>query len=274
MRRLSLAILLSLCACGDDAPSSTGMGTTPGGSGAETTPSSAEGPSSGAATVGDGDATVTAGNDATTASHDDSNPDGSEGDDATAGTTGDEEPPVPACGFTCATPGDCIQPSPLYTPEHFECNEGVCEWQGCVDDGECQAAYANPFYRCGEVEGSSVPTCYQACPDDVAQCFLPSPLYDNDNWACNAGRCEWQGCVDDMECVQAFENGGYVCDTEGGGTPTCVGTCDDPTDCQQPSPLYDANNWACEDHRCRWVGCMGDMECMDAYMSGNAACDP
>lgn len=192
-------------------------------------------------------------------------------DDGAGESTGAPTPAFPTCMFTCVSPDDCAQPSPLYTPDHYACNDGTCAWLGCADDSECQAAYQNPAYRCGEVDGVAVPTCYPAC-DDVGQCVLATPIYDADNWECSAGRCAWLGCTDDAECQATYQNPSYACVEIGGPTPTCLATCDVADDCIQPSPLYDGENWTCDAGVCRWIGCLDDGECQDALMNPDVVC--
>lgn len=178
------------------------------------------------------------------------------------------------CVGMCEQASDCGQPSPLFD-DNWACNDSQCEWTGCMNDGECQAAFMNGNYVCRDVDGSGVDQCVPTC--NVANdCAQPSPLYDN-NWACSDdGECEWQGCTDDTECQAAFMNGNYICgDKEGFDVPQCIATCEEANDCTRPSPLYDGDNWTCERERCEWLGCNDDQECMSGLMSSAQVCvDP
>jgi hypothetical protein len=268
MRNSLFALLLAACACGGNNSDSNDTGPSPD-SGADDTPATGDASADDGVTgaAADSDATSAPGVDTTAATAPGESSDGDSG-----ASTGDAPPALPSCQFTCTAPVDCAQPGALYTPAHYTCDDGTCEWLGCMSDLECQDTYQSAAYRCGEVDGIAVPSCYPAC-DDVAQCFLPTPLYDNDNWACEDNRCAWLGCVDDIECQQTYQNASYVCADVGGPTPTCIGTCDAPADCLQPSPLYDGDNWACEDNRCEWLGCNTDRECANAFMNGNVVCE-
>ena len=122
----------------------------------------------------------------------------------------------------------------------------------------------------GEPE-PAVPMCVATC-QEPSDCGLPSLLYNEDNWACNAGECEWLGCLDSGECIQAFMNGNYECRDVGEDVDQCVATCTEAGNCSRPSPLYD-NNWTCSDAgECEWTGCMDDGECQAAFMNASYIC--
>ena len=203
---------------------------------------------------------------------DDSADNGSDGsDDSDGSTTGEPEPEVPMCVGTCEEAADCAQPSLLYGPDNYECAGGQCLWLGCNDDNECMATFMNPNMACLDVDGSDVPQCVGLC-DVPNDCVQPSLLYDQNNWACTAGRCDWLGCQEDNECVMALSNGNAVCDDGGADVPQCVGACEDASDCTQPSPLYLEDNFACEAGQCVWQGCNDDAECQQAFMNANQVC--
>jgi len=54
--------------------------------------------------------------------------------------------------------------------------------------------------------------------------------------------------------------------------PTCVATCSAPSDCATSSAAFDADNYACESGRCRYVGCKNDDECKSTFSSAFYAC--
>jgi hypothetical protein len=47
----------------------------------------------------------------------------------------------------------------------------------------------------------------------------------------------------------------------------CVERCVAPSDCATSAASVDADNWACEDGACRYLGCLSDAEC-DATFGG------
>lgn len=116
----------------------------------------------------------------------------------------------------------------------------------------------------------AVPMCTATC-ERPSDCGLPSPLYNQDNWACNAGECEWLGCHDNNECIFAFMNNNYECHDVGEDVDQCVATCSEANDCSRPGPLYD-DNWTCSDSECEWTGCTDDAECQAALMNANYIC--
>lgn len=233
---LALAVTLALAlACSDDA-SSGGAG----GSGAA---------SAGGAT-GVGGGTGTAGS-------------GGEGA-AGAGT-----PAVPTCATPCEVPDDCTTGSLLTDADNWSCEEARCRYLGCVSDSECQDTFGNPDFVCSQA--GALPTCQSTCSAPV-DCATATPLTDEDNWDCRNSACVYLGCASDLECQDALQAVNYVC-ADLGGTSTCVQTCSAPFDCLTPTPLYDIDNWTCQDDRCVWVGCLSDLECQQSLMSPTSVCD-
>lgn len=183
------------------------------------------------------------------------------------GGAGANAPSLPTCIGICDTAQDCATASPITDADNWAC-DGACEYLGCLSDAECQMAYANPNYACASLGG--VDTCVQVC-DVVEDCFLPSPLYDGGNWACESQRCEYLGCTSDEECQEGLQTPNYAC-LDVGGTPTCQRTCESPADCLTPTPLYDADNWACEEGLCAFQGCNSTEECVQTLMNPNYVC--
>ena len=67
--------------------------------------------------------------------------------------------------------------------------------------------------------------------------------------------------------------------TAGGGgqapapLPACYATCTVVADCVSASPLTDADNYACTNNRCEYLGCQGTSECTDAFMNPDYVCE-
>lgn len=176
------------------------------------------------------------------------------------GGGGASQPSVPFCLPACSTAADCDLGSLPYDADNYACDAGTCVYQGCNDDAECQAlgayvcrAGADPLML------GAANICVQAC-SAVGDCVTASAPYDDDNYACVAGGCQYQGCNSDSEC-QAL--GDYVCHDAGFGVAFCQVACAAAADCDiGGGPAYDADNYTCEAGTCVYVGCHDDGECL------------
>jgi hypothetical protein len=117
--------------------------------------------------------------------------------------------------------------------------------------------------------------CVETC-QSPADCVpaQTSALTDADNYACNAGRCQYKGCNSTAECQAVYMSNAYVCGTVSGNPlPACYESCNGPADCViAGSTLYDTDNWACDGGKCRWTGCNSTAECQGAFMSQGYVC--
>jgi len=53
------------------------------------------------------------------------------------------------CVLACDTVADCETPSAAFDADNYECDSGgVCRYQGCNTDGECQASFSSDQYVC------------------------------------------------------------------------------------------------------------------------------
>jgi hypothetical protein len=109
----------------------------------------------------------------------------------------------------------------------------------------------------------AVPGCQPAC-STAADCDLGSAPYDPDNYTCSDGTCHYQGCNSDPECQST---GNFVCRDIGVTIPYCVMPCSSPADCSSGQLAYDADNYACPDGHCVYLGCHSDTECQDVLAS-------
>jgi hypothetical protein len=185
------------------------------------------------------------------------------------GAAGAGTPAVPTCATPCAVLDDCVTGSLLTDADNWTCEEARCRYLGCVSDTECQDTFGNPDFVCSQA--GPLPTCQSTCAAPI-DCATATPLTDEDNWACEASTCVYLGCASDLECQDALQAQNYVC-ADLGGVASCVETCSAPFDCLTPTPLYDLDNWTCQDDRCVWVGCLSDLECQDSLMSPTSVCD-
>src|SRR5690348_13443328 len=57
----------------------------------------------------------------------------------------------PACNLVCTTAQDCGgDTAGLEDANHFQCNAGRCQWQGCKSNAECTAAYQSDHVICAK----------------------------------------------------------------------------------------------------------------------------
>ncbi|NUP09078.1 MAG: hypothetical protein HOW73_23755 [Polyangiaceae bacterium] len=195
------------------------------------------------------------------------------GSDAGGSGTGGSQPFLPTCRLQCSTPSDCFSPSPLFDQDNWSCEESRCVYLGCQNATECEDAFQAPGYDCVAPSGSSVPTCIRTC-GQAADCASPSPVADADNWTCEDSVCVYLGCNSSTECQDTFQSPNYECTTLSGATvPSCNLTCSAPPDCASPTPNADADNWACEDSSCVYLGCNSTAECQDSLMNANYVCE-
>lgn len=127
----------------------------------------------------------------------------------------------------------------------------------------------------GPDAGPALDYCMLSCdvPGDCATGGAGT-IIDANNYACDAGRCVWLGCLSTAECTTTYGDPGYLCEAAFGATvPTCWPTCGAPADCTADSPILDADNYACDGGKCRWTGCNSTTECTSAYQSPDWRCE-
>jgi hypothetical protein len=112
---------------------------------------------------------------------------------------------------------------------------------------------------------NTLAVCKEGCLA-VSDCIISGggPAFDNDNYSCNAGACDYTGCNSDSECASSFPNQNYVCRSVVAGYPAaCVKGCQVANDCTiaGAGPAYDADNYACNSGGCSYLGCNSDTEC-------------
>jgi len=206
-------------------------------------------------------------------------PPGTDAGDPPPGT--DAGPPAPSitfCVLGCAVDADCTTASPAFDADNYRCDDGRCEYTGCVDDAECRATFSNTSYVCRD-PGTGVRTCQQSC-DAAADCGSGTPAFDANNYACEGGLCRYVGCRDDAECESSF-GAGYGCfDRDPPPTPlplpvataNCVRRCAGAADCATDSGAFGADNYACDAGACVYRGCNDDAECRTSLSSASYVC--
>lgn len=194
-----------------------------------------------------------------------------ENSDAGADGSVDGGEGVPGCRAVCNVPADCPQDNPneLNDTDNWTCDEGYCSYKGCNSDEECEAAISN-LYGCLEDGPYGFPMCTMKC-EFVADCDSGGGvLYDEDNYECTNGYCEYQGCKDDAECREGMMSEDYVCvDYYDFRIKTCIPSCTSVVDCvANGEPAYDEDNFDCEDGLCIYTGCNNTEECEETMGHG------
>jgi hypothetical protein len=119
------------------------------------------------------------------------------------------------------------------------------------------------------------PVCVPSC-STAADCATgpAGSIIDANNYACDGGVCRWLGCLSTAECVATYNSRAWTCEAAFGTTvPTCWPTCTAVSQCTNPnSPLLDADNYACDGGKCRWLGCNNTTECTQGNMSPAWTC--
>ncbi len=205
--------------------------------------------------------------------------DGASGDDGGGGTDGGGPgPTTPFCVLGCTVTSDCVTASVAFDADNYRCEADWCRYTGCVDDGECRTAFANPDHVCRD-PGTGVRSCLEGC-SAAADCGSGTPAFDGDNYRCDSGLCIYAGCNADAECESTF-GAAYGCfDVEPPTTPlpiptadaNCVRRCSSAADCGTDSGAYGADNYTCESGSCRYQGCNDDGECQTSLGSSSYVC--
>lgn len=129
---------------------------------------------------------------------------------------------------------------------------------GSTANGGSGGATGHPFHQINCLIPCST---VDDCTDGLADT-------DVDNHECVAGACVWKGCNDDQECSSVY-GAGYVCALTPHATiRACTRACTTPADCDGGNPAHDADNYACVDGACDYLGCSSDAECSDTFGAG------
>lgn len=200
--------------------------------------------------------------------------DGIDGDAGGEGEgEGEEELPLAYCRSECVTASDCVSDgAPVHIDEdNHACNDGVCEYLGCLSEGECDAVgLTADTFTCYREPGLSFSLCVKECTS-VSDCVGggAAGAEDEDNYACDDGACRYLGCRDHDECVVSLGPGARCVDEP--LRPYCSRGCEEPADCviEGASPSYDEDNFECRGGACVHIGCVDDEECA---ASGDLSC--
>lgn len=116
--------------------------------------------------------------------------------------------------------------------------------------------------------GGSMPTipfCQLACAT-ASDCSMGTAPYDADNYSCPSGVCVYEGCNSHTECQVL--GGSYQC-LSSGQLMLCQEPCATAADCSLGTAAHDADNFACQNSACVYLGCNTDSECTSL---GNYVC--
>lgn len=156
---------------------------------------------------------------------------------------------------------------------------------GCSDDGPDLPAETSGASGDGstsartDASGESGPIVQRECRatcTTAADCALGGATLGEDNFACIAGKCEYQGCNSTQECTDDYQKPGYACETvPGGSLKTCFKTCVTAADCATAGDvLADEDNFACTAGKCEYRGCNSTQECRGSAQASNSVCAP
>lgn len=242
----------ALLGCGGEPNDSAAPGAT-----SEANATSASGSGGVADSAGDnvttGDASATATTSETASGSGPQASTGADAGDRGEGTTGPDAGMLPpycheACRDTCIAAQVC--------------RRGRCEI-GCDDQNDCVAGnVCRDFGRGAQ--------CAQSCRA-ASDCALAGAAWGEDHWACDGGACNYLGCAGDDECGPGQvcrEHPGIIELVLGYNAPTCVPACTTPDDCDLGVEPTTADNFACNDGGCQWLGCQGDAECPGGQSCG------
>lgn len=116
---------------------------------------------------------------------------------------------IPTCWMTCDVAADCVvfPDDAVLDVDNYACTDGMCHWTGCNSNAECAASSAaTPI--CKLRPYTIAPTCVEAC-DVPADCAIPLATNDADNFTCDDGGCQYEGCNSTAECIEV--NADTVC---------------------------------------------------------------
>ncbi|NMB75864.1 MAG: hypothetical protein GYA21_12150 [Myxococcales bacterium] len=184
---------------------------------------------------------------------------------------GDGAVTTPACQRVCSSPSDCAQGYAPWDADNYACPDGTCVYTGCRSDTECQSVPGMSGYLCRRLADWTIAQCVMACQTAV-DCAQSYPPWDADNYACTEGACEYLGCLSDEECQAVPSMESYLCRSLYGSWPFCQPGCATAADCDLGSPAYDADNYACRDGLCVYLGCRSDAECRASITAYPTVC--
>jgi hypothetical protein len=198
---------------------------------------------------------------------------GNGGTTSGSGGSGGGQSAVPQCWVACTTAADCAIDQPVYDEDNYACTAGRCDYKGCLSDEECTDTFQSPGWACAAIPGSPVKGCVETCAT-VADCAIPQPILDEDNYACTEGKCDYKGCLSTQECTDTFKTDDYECAAvPGSPVKSCVQKCTSAADCATGEPAFGEDNYACNAGVCEYKGCNSTEECTETYMGPGYVCE-
>lgn len=193
---------------------------------------------------------------------------------------------------SCSQDSDCCLPAstiPCGTfGNSFSCVQGSCRRAGCQDKSEC-VAYAQAIHQ----DNAQDWDCLEGtCPGDLDFCSVAVPSCSKDSdccspgdsnpcgaypnrWHCDQGKCVYDGCSSDNECVAWAQSIGspladsFICQPYAcfdiGYCALKPAPCSTPSDCCSPSSLVPcgtySNRYRCENGGCVLDRCKDHQDC-------------
>ena len=118
-------------------------------------------------------------------------------------------PGLSTCTEACTSVDECVETLISVDLDNWKCTDGGCKYEGCLNDGECEADFGAGA-RCLE-RPNTYAVCAAPCtsPADCVMDGAP-PSADEDNYECRDGLCVSIGCVSNDECT-TVQNAPSVC---------------------------------------------------------------
>lgn len=179
---------------------------------------------------------------------------------------------IALAGLACAGGGGAdLGPSEAGGTDSLDAPDGAPDpdagWsdQGSLPDAEPDA---------GAPPDAALPvrSCRRGC-SAAAECGNGSPAFNEDNYACVVGACEYRDCGSDQDCSDSMGQGA-VCRPSSDGIRRCTAGCTTPHDCSAGRADQDDDNYRCELGGCLYLGCLSDEECRIATAPEPSVCRP
>ncbi len=139
---------------------------------------------------------------------------------------------------------------------------------------EPDAGAAPDSGRAPDTGGGPAPvrSCRRGCTVP-ADCGNGTAAFNEDNYACVAGACEYVDCGSDQDCRDSM-GPSAVCRPSSDGIRRCTGGCTTAHDCSAGTADQDDDNYRCEQGGCLYLGCLSDEECRLARAPEPSVCRP
>jgi len=139
---------------------------------------------------------------------------------------------------------------------NLTCSGGRCVCAADPDCGLGRKCSSGACVQCtADTDCTLIPD--QVCVTGVCRPKCVDSFDCADFFSCNAGKCEFKGCVNDRECAIATRDSRAKCDTV---AKTCFVACSADVECGGTT-MGQWGGQVCSKGRCENVGCESDGDC-------------